>query len=208
MTPPMFSVSNLSKRYDDRVLFAQLSFAAERGCIALTDEQGSGKSTFLRIVAGAAGADAGEVLLDGQPLKDGTSARLVYVPEDFPEYPTDTGRAFLARIAAERGAALDEEILALADDFALTPHLDKRFEQMSFGTRKKFFFTATAIGRVDVVIADEPTSGLDAPSRAALARLFQALGEDRVVLFTSYDEGLVHACGAKVIGFADMTAPR
>lgn len=207
MTSPLLCVTNLSKRYDDRVLFDGLSFAADRGCIALEDEHGSGKSTFLRIVAGAAQADAGEVSLGGQRV-DATSgdavAGLFYVPEDFPDYPAETGRAFLARIASERKTTVDDDILVLADAFGLTPHLDKRFEQMSFGTRKKFFFTAAAIGHVDVIIADEPTSGLDGPSRAVLARQFETLGEDRLVLFTSYDEALVRASGAAVVRFADM----
>jgi heme-transporting ATPase len=196
-------------RYDDRVLFDGLSFAADKGCYALEDEHGSGKSTFLRVVAGAAAADAGEVRVGGRllnPASHDAATGLFYVPEDFPAYPVETGRAFLERIATDRQTALDDGIFALADAFGLTPHLDKRFEQMSFGTRKKFFFTAAAIGHVDVVIADEPTSGLDAPSRAVLAELFATLAEDRLVFFTSYDEQLVRASKAKVVSFDDLEA--
>lgn len=205
----MLRFENLSKRTEARVLFHGLSFAADAGCFALDAETGSGKSTLLRILAGAAEADEGEVWLGGHSLAHAASeakATLAYVPEDYAEYPVETGRVFLEQVAASQQTSLDAPTMALADAFGLTPHLDKRFEQMSFGTRKKFFLTAASIGTFSVVIADEPTSGLDGPSRAALGELFKTLAKDRLVLFTSYDENLVRASGAKVIGFADMKA--
>jgi heme-transporting ATPase len=207
MNAPRLSVNNLSKRVEERTLFDGLSYVAETGCIALADEHGSGKSTFLRILAGEAQADGGEVWVNGfsttTALREAKAA-LAYVPEDYAEYPVDTGRGFLERVAAEQQSTVDEDTMALADAFGLTPHLDKRFEQMSFGTRKKFFLTATAIGKFSVVIADEPTSGLDASSRAVLANLFKTLAKDRLVFFTSYDTDLVRASGANVLAFADM----
>ena len=205
----LLKFDKLSKRFDDRVLFQDLSFEAGTGCIALEDETGSGKSTLLRILTGEASADEGEVWLGGHSLTHATDearATLAYVPEDYAEYPVDTGRAFLEKAAASQQVSLDADTMALADAFGLTPHLDKRFEQMSFGTRKKFFFTATAIGTFSVVIADEPTSGLDGPSRKVLAELFKTLAKGCLVLFTSYDENLVRASEAKVISLADMKA--
>jgi heme-transporting ATPase len=75
---------------------------------------------------------------------------------------------------------------------------------MSFGTRKKIFLTAAALGDVKVVIADEPGAGLDAPARAVLIDLFKMLGEDRTVFFSSYDADFTQACGAKMISFAEL----
>ena len=205
----LLKFDRLSKRFDDRVLFEGLSFEAGAGCIALEDETGSGKSTLLRMLAGEASAGEGDVWLGGHSLTHATEAArttLAYVPENYAEYPVDTGRVFLEKAAAAQQVSLDADTMALADAFGLTPHLDKRFEQMSFGTRKKFFFTATAIGKFSVVIADEPTSGLDGPSRKVLAELFKTLAKDRLVLFTSYDETLVRASEAKVISLVDMKA--
>ncbi|WP_342791165.1 ABC transporter ATP-binding protein [Pigmentiphaga aceris] len=207
MNAHLLKFDNLSKRYEDRVLFQGLAYESGIGCIALEDDTGSGKSTLLRILAGEADADEGEIWLGGHSLAqvaDEAKAVLAYVPEDYAEYPIETGRAFLEKVAASQRVSLSADTLALADAFGLTPHLDKRFEQMSFGTRKKFFFTATAIGKFSVVLADEPTSGLDGPSRKVLSELFKTLAKDRLVFFTSYDENLVRASEAKMIRFADM----
>lgn len=207
MHAPLIRFDHLAKRFDDRTLFTGLSYAAGPGSIAIEGDTGTGKTTLLRLLAGEATPDSGDVFLAGHSLSQApreARASRVYVPEDLAEYPQETGRAFLERMAASRQVALDAKALALAEAFGLTPHLDKRFAQMSFGTRKKVLFTAMTIGRCPAIIADEPTSGLDTPSRRVLADVFRQLARDRAVFFTSYDEEFVRATGARVIRFTDM----
>jgi ABC-2 type transport system ATP-binding protein len=174
----MLRFDNLCKRYGERTVFHGLHYSASAGCVALNDESGSGKSTLLGILAGEIEADAGEVWLGGHSLRTAPLAAksaLTYVPEDCLTYPLETGREFLERVAAQRQTALGNHSLELADRFGLTPHLEKRFEQMSF-----------------------------AAARAVLIDLFKQLGQDRVVFFTSYDAAFTQACEAKAISFADL----
>ncbi|MCA8256820.1 ATP-binding cassette domain-containing protein [Burkholderia sp. AU31624] len=203
----MLRFDNLGKRYDKRVIFKGLHYASGAGCVALCDETGSGKSTLLAMLAGTLDADEGEVWIGGHSLRtaphDAKSA-LAYVPDDCLAYPLQTGRAFLDLVAAGRKTVVDARTLELADRFGLGPHLEKRFEQMSFGTRKKLFLTATTLGAPAVVIADDPDSGLDAASRAVLVDLFKTLAADRAVFFSTYDPALARACDARVITFAEL----
>lgn len=203
----MLRFDNLCKRYGERTVFQGLHYSVSAGCVALNDESGSGKSTLLGILAGEIEADAGEVWLDGHSLRTAPLAAknaLTFVPEDCLTFPLETGREFLERVAAQRNTALENHSLELADRFGLTPHLEKRFEQMSFGTRKKIFLTAASVGAPTIVIADEPAGGLDAAARAVLVDLFKQLGQDRVVFFTSYDAAFTQACEAKSISFTDL----
>jgi ABC-2 type transport system ATP-binding protein len=205
----MLRFENLCKHYGERTIFQGLHCSVDAGCVALNDESGSGKSILLSILAGEIEADAGEVWLGGHSLRSApvaARAALAYVPDDCLPGSMEIGRDFLERIATERQTALDSRVLELADRFGLTAHLEKRFEQMSFGTRKKIFLTAASIGQPAVVIADEPGGGLDAPARGVLVELFNLLGQDRVVFFTSYDAALTSACEAKVVSFADLAA--
>ncbi|MDN7488877.1 ABC transporter ATP-binding protein [Burkholderia sp. AU45274] len=203
----MLRFDNLGKRYDKRVIFKGLHYASGAGCVALCDETGSGKSTLLAILAGTLDADEGEVWIGGHSLRtaphDAKSA-LAYVPDDCLAYPLQTGREFLDLVAAGRKTVVDARTLELADRFGLGPHLEKRFEQMSFGTRKKLFLTATTLGAPAVVIADDPDSGLDAASRAVLIDLFKTLATDRAVFFSTYDPALTSACDARVTTFAEL----
>ena len=203
----MLRFENLCKRYDERVIFQGLRYNAGTECVALNDESGSGKSTLLAILAGEIEPDQGEVWVDGHSLRHATldaKVLVAYVPDDCMPNSQQTGREYLEQVALNRKTIVESQTLDLADRFGLTPHLGKRFEQMSFGTRKKIFLTAAALGDVKVVIADEPCAGLDAPARAVLIDLFRMLGKDRTVFFSSYDEDFTQACGAKMISFAEL----
>ncbi|WP_213776869.1 ATP-binding cassette domain-containing protein [Caballeronia sp. dw_276] len=205
----MLRFENLGKRYADRIIFEGLNYRAGTGCIALNDESGSGKTTLLGILAGSILADQGDVWINGHSLRAAPAlakSAVAYIPDDCLPGSMLTGRAYLEQVAFERDTTVGHDALGLADRFGLTPHLEKRFEQMSFGTRKKICLTAAAIGDVKVVIADEPVAGLDAPARGVLVDLFRTLAETRVVLFSSYDAAFSEACGAQTITFADLRA--
>ncbi|EIF33268.1 ABC-type multidrug transport system, ATPase component [Burkholderia sp. Ch1-1] len=204
---PMLRFENLSKRYGERLIFQGLHDDITSGCVALNDESGSGKSTLLGLLAGTIEPDAGEVWLGGHSLRTAPLAAksvLTYVPEDCMTYPDQTGREYLNKVASARKTAVTGDTLDLADRFGLTPHLDKRFEQMSFGTRKKIFLTAAVLGETRVLIADEPVGGLDAAARAVLVDLFRTLAQTRTVFFSSYDTVFTDACEARSVTFADL----
>jgi ABC-2 type transport system ATP-binding protein len=204
---PMLRFENLCKRYDERIVFHGLRYSAAAGCVALNDETGSGKSTLLAVLSGTIAADQGDVWIGGHSLHTASleaKCALAYVPDDCSAHPLQTGRAYLEWVASARNTVVDNRTAELANRFGLAPHLDKRFEQMSFGTRKKIFLTAAALGEAAVVVADEPGAGLDAAAHAVLIDLFNALAEDRTVFFASYDMALAQACNAKTISFADL----
>src|SRR5690606_16505298 len=106
--------------------------------------------------------DGGDVWIDGHSLTQTpqqAKARIAYVPHNCLAFPMQTGRGLLEKVASEKKAALDDAVLDLAYKLGLEPHLDKRFEQMSTGTRRKVFLTAAALGEPAVVVADGPSNG-------------------------------------------------
>lgn len=202
----MLRIDNLTKRYGDHLVFQGLTHTFAPGCYALCEEDSTGKSTLLNIIAGVIAPDGGDVWIDGHSLLHApqqAKARLAYVPDDCLAFPTLTGRGLLEQVAAEKNTVLDDDILDLAYDLGVEPHLGKRFEQMSTGTRRKVFLTAAALGDPAVVIADGPSNGLDKAARDVLADMFRFWARDRVVLFASYDAELVQASGACDFKLAD-----
>jgi ABC-2 type transport system ATP-binding protein len=209
--PGMLRIDNLSKRYGDHRLFEALTHSFPPGCVALCEEDSTGKSSLLGIIAGVIAPDGGDVWIDGYslihtPLQ--AKARMAYVPDNCLAFPMQTGRGLLEQAASEKNTTLDEGVLDLAYKLGLEPHLDKRFEQMSTGTRRKVFLTAAALGEPTVILADGPSNGLDARARAVLAEQFKIWSRDRVVLFASHDPELVRACGASAITVAALRQAR
>ena len=190
----MLRIENLSKRYGDHVVFQGLSRTFAPGCYALCEEENTGKSTLLGIIGGAISPDGGDVWIDGCSLVNDPAnfiARVSYVPDDCLLYPAMTGRQLLEQKAREKNVPLSADSVSLAYELGLSEHLDKRFEQMSTGTRRKVFLAAAALGSPAVIVADGPGDGLDAAARAVLARQFTDWSRDRVVLFASHDAELV-----------------
>ncbi len=203
----MLRIDNLGKRYGDHLVFQGLTHTFQPGCLALCEEDSTGKSSLLGIIAGAIAADAGEVWIDGHSLTREPAqarARLAYVPDNCLAAPMQTGRGLLEQVAAEKNAVLDASVFDLAFRLGLEPHLDKRFEQMSTGTRRKVYLTAAALGDPAVVVADGASNGLDAQARAVLAEQFKVWARDRVVLFASHDPELVQASGARQVKVAEL----
>ncbi len=197
----MLRIENLGKRYGDHAVFQGLTHTFGPGCVALCEQESTGKSSLLAIAAGVLAADEGEVWIAGHSLAREPRqalARLAYVPDDCLGQPGQTGIELLRQTAAAKNVPLDEATLDLARRLGLEPHLEKRFDQMSTGTRRKVFLAAAALGQPAVVIADGPDKGLDAQARAVLADTFANWARDRVVLFASHDPDLVRACGARV----------
>jgi ABC-type multidrug transport system ATPase subunit len=203
----MIRIDNLSKRYGDHLIFQGLTHTFSPGCMALCEEDSTGKSSLLSILAGVMAPDAGDVWIEGHSLTHAprqAKARLAYVPDNCLAFPSQTGRGLLEQVALEKNTTVDDTVLDLAYRLGLEPHLDKRFEQMSTGTRRKVFITAAGLGEPAAVIADGPSSGLDAQARVVLAEQFRAWSRDRVVLFASHDRELVQACAASAITVAAL----
>lgn len=203
----MLRIDNLSKRYGDYLVFQGLTHTFTPGCVALCEEDSTGKSSLLGIIAGALAPDSGYVWIDGHSLTHApqqAKSRLAYVPDNCLTLPTQTGRGLLLQVAQEKQVMLDDAVLDLAYQLGLEPHLDKRFEQMSTGTRRKVYLTAAALGKPAVVIADGASNGLDAAARAVLADVFKTWARDRVVLFASHDAELVAASEARRVNVADL----
>jgi heme-transporting ATPase len=205
----MLRIENIRKRYGEHVIFQGLHHRFGAGCVALCDENGSGKSTLLGILAGTVDADEGDVWINGHSLREApfeAKSSLAYVPDDCMAYPFQTGREFLEFVASTKKTVVDHVTLEVAHRFGLAPHLEKRFEQMSLGTRKKIFLSAVTLGKPSVIVADEPSNGLDAAARGVLMDMFRTLAEDRVVFFSSHDPEFTEGCRARTISFADLGA--
>ena len=198
----MLRLENLSKSYDNHPVFQGLNYTFKPGCYALCEEDSTGKSTLLAVIAGALSPTAGDVWIDEHSLgqtPQQAKARLAYIPENCLQFPLMTGRELLEQAAAEKNTAIDEAVLDAAQRLDLTEHLDKRFEQMSTGMRRKVYLCAAALGQAAVIVADGPTNGLDGSACKALAQLFKTWGQNRVVLFASYDTDWVQSCGASML---------
>src|SRR5271154_1776657 len=69
-TTPLLEMRGISKGFPGVIALDQVSLRIDRGEVAaLCGENGAGKSTLMKILGGVHQPDAGEILIDGQPVK-------------------------------------------------------------------------------------------------------------------------------------------
>ncbi|PAW65658.1 MAG: ABC transporter ATP-binding protein [Opitutia bacterium Tous-C1TDCM] len=167
--------------------------------VALRGESGSGKTTFLNLIAGILAADAGKVEIDGtemtalsEPKRDRLRAdKLGYIFQTFNllQGYTVVENVLLGMSFGPRGAdrAHAREMLGRV---GLGHRLDHFPHQLSTGQQQRVAVARALANRPKLVLADEPTGNLDRKhSREALALIREVSREQgAALLLVSHDE--------------------
>jgi len=149
----------VAKRYGDRTLFEGFSYSFQRGeRVGLVGPNGSGKTTFLDLVAGLTLPDAGKVV-QGETLKIGyyTQAGMSADPG---MKVIDAVREFGDYIPLKKGRQLSAQQLLERFLFDRSAQYDY-IEKLSGGERKRLFLCTVLIQNPNFLILDEPTNDLD-----------------------------------------------
>lgn len=206
---PSLRCEGLCVSYGRKHVFRGLDLSLGAGIHALRGPNGIGKSTVLRVLAGAQAWDAGQVWIDGidlaQPPRQARQ-RLSYVADEAVAYPFMTGWDLLDFCAWAKRSTIDESVEAAIRDFGLQSHLATRFDAMSLGTARKMAICAGLIGKPAVLLLDEPSNGLDRASVEHLAALLRERAGDTVILLSSHDDDFLQATGAASLFMEDLMA--
>jgi len=166
--------------------------------VALLGENGSGKSTFLKVVARIVPAERGELRLDGRPLESvgrrESARRIAYLPQSldlvFPIRCLDLvlqGRAPHSRTFSADSAEDHERALAAMRTCDVEHLAGRDAAEISGGERRRVFLARAVAQAAGVWLLDEPTSGLDPRHRLEFLELLARTHEERattVVLVT------------------------
>ena len=186
--PPEFDVAvrHASLRYGGAFLIRDLDFVLPGGrWTCLLGPSGVGKSSLLRVIAGLAALDRGEVLCtDGRPL----AGRLAWMSQHDDLLPWLSVIDNVTLGARLRGEPADRaRAVELLERVGLVPQKDQLPATLSGGQRQRAALARTLMEDRPVVLMDEPFSALDAITRARLQVLAAGLLAGRTVLLVTHD---------------------
>lgn len=212
MSTPALKITGMRKRYGAAPVLEGVEFEAHAGEVhALLGENGAGKSTLMRILAGVIGADAGQVLLHGQPVTLGSpvAARAAGIRTVFQEMSTITQLTVadnllfgsepttfgVIRRRRRRAAALELlERFGLARIDPSTPVAD-----LGLGDRQLLEVVKALREPPSVLILDEATSALSsADSEWVLEQAGQAARRGAIVLQITHRMAEVRSCADRI----------
>jgi biotin transport system ATP-binding protein len=194
-------LDGVSVRFGDRLALDDVSCDLSARRIAVVGANGSGKSTFARLLNGLVTATAGQVLVNGlDPSRDKRAVRrevgfIFCNPDSQIVMPTvSEDLAFSLRNRGLSSAQISERVAETLERFGLTPLAAERCFELSSGQKQLLAVAAVFISNPSVVVADEPTALLDAHNTKLIRRhlLDEALAQTVVVV--THDLSLAAQC--------------
>jgi phospholipid/cholesterol/gamma-HCH transport system ATP-binding protein len=170
--PIILEVNGLRKHFGEHVVLASVSLVVSRGSIvSVLGRSGTGKSVFLKCVAGLLTPDAGEVRFENGPLA-GFRRRCSYLFQGNALFDSLTAVENVA-LPLEQTTPLGKREIAQAarealKNLGLEKFADHFPAQMSGGMQKRLALARALVTRPELVLFDEPTAGLDPPARNAV----------------------------------------
>jgi ABC-2 type transport system ATP-binding protein len=180
--PTMIEAHNLVKKYAGQAAVAGVSLSIPAGEIyGLVGSDGAGKTTTIRMLAGALKADQGVCSIAGFDLATKTEdarAQIGYLSQRFSLYEDLTvleNIRFFAEVRGMRPDAWLPRCLEILEFVGLATFKDRRAGQLSGGMRQKLGLASALVARPRVLLLDEPTTGVDPVTRQDFWQLIIAL---------------------------------
>lgn len=163
----MLQARDLCFSHPGRALFSHWSADLPAGVTLVRGDDGAGKSTLLHLLAGQLPADAGELSIHGQSLRDAPATYRAQVFFTEPRTalfdaltPTEYFEAQSRRYPAFDANALKH----LVEGLALEEQLGKQLFMLSTGSRRKVFLAAAFASGAALTLLDMPFGALDKAS--------------------------------------------
>ncbi|RDG31554.1 ABC transporter ATP-binding protein [Streptomyces corynorhini] len=183
----MIELAGVTKRYGEKVVVDDLTFAVRAGCVTgFLGPNGAGKSTTMRMMLGLDRPSAGTVLIDDKPYAS------------LPEPLRHVGALLDARAMHGGRSAYDNlRCLALSnniplsrvnealEEVGLTAVAKKRPNGFSLGMAQRLGIAAALLGDPRIVMLDEPVNGLDPEGIHWIRTLMKDLAAQGRTVFVS-----------------------
>lgn len=200
----MIDIKNITKKYDDRVIFKNFSLKINDGeFVVITGKSGCGKSTLLNIIGLLEDPDKGKVVIDGEKILSPQSKNAVkvirnkisYVFQNFALVDEETVKYNLMLALRYVKLSHKEKENKIADALAkvgLCGYENKKIYQLSGGEQQRVSLARVFLKPSEIILADEPTGSLDKENAAIVINILKRINRDygKTVLIVTHDENL------------------
>ena len=181
---------NLSKAFENRELFENVSMLIERGeRVFITGENGCGKSTLLKMILGRLRRDSGKITL-------GANVKIGYFDQTLAEISTN--KTVLDEVWDDYRAMPETQVRnALAAFLFKGDDVYKITSSLSGGEKARLALLKLMLSGANFLVLDEPTNHLDIKSREALESSFDTF--DGTMLVVSHDRYFINRLSTRIL---------
>ncbi len=189
----VIKVQSLSKNFGALKAVDQLSFEVEAGQVyGFLGQNGSGKSTTIRMLLSLIHPSEGQIEIFGQSLTNNRSAILEQVgavierPDLYPYLTAHEHLTLFAKLRKQKISA--SKIEATLSQVGLLARANDKVQTYSLGMKQRLGIGIALLHDPALIILDEPTNGLDPQGIADIRQLIKSLSKDqgKTVLVSSH----------------------
>ena len=181
------SVSDLSKKYDDRLAVSHINFEVPLGTVCgFVGPNGSGKTTTMRMLLGLITPTTGQGHILGEPIEHPEKylSRVGAMIEGPAFYPALSGHENLMVLARLGGFPI-ERVQTLLEKVGLGDRGKSKYKTYSLGMKQRLGIAAALLPDPKLLMLDEPTNGLDPEGIQEVRALLRELANDGTTVFVS-----------------------
>ena len=185
----VLSVENLEKSYNT-LLFKNISFEIKRGeHVAIIGDNGTGKTTILKIINGLVDADSGMIKL-------GTNVHIGYYDQE--QHNLTDENTLFEEIANSYPNMTNTKIRNTLAAFMFTGEdVFKRVSDLSGGEKGRLSLAKLMLSEANLIILDEPTNHLDMASKEILENAIN--NYTGTVLYVSHDRYFINQTASRIL---------
>ena len=196
-------VSNVGKKYKDKMLVEDVSFTVKKGeILGIVGLNGSGKTVLLKCICGLMDYNTGTIKVDGKIIgKDCEYPKNMGVIIETPGFlPYHSGYKNLEYLASLRKKITKQDVKNVLVKVGLAGEEKKLVAKYSLGMRQRLGIAQAIMENPELLILDEPMNGLDKDGIVEVRKiLLDMKAEGKTMIVTSHNEEDIKVLCDKVI---------
>ena len=198
-----FTVSNLKYGYSKKSVLKSVNISAGKGdIIAVTGENGQGKTTLMKILCGLLKEQEGSIKYKGKLFKYKSRRKLCYMVMQ------DVIHQLFSESVIEEFDLSDsktkkEEVEEILTKLELIKFKDKYPLCLSGGQMQRLAVAVGILMNREIIIFDEPTSGLDYLNMLEISEIIKKFSKGKIVFIVTHDTELIDNTCNKLLEISD-----
>jgi ABC-2 type transport system ATP-binding protein len=185
----LIQLNYISKFFEEVTAVDSVSLNIEKGDIyGLLGPNGAGKTTTIRMMMGIIEPDAGEIMCNGNLIRQDDRLNFGYLPEERGLYQKQKLKEtlqYFGRLRSLSEKGLNSEIDMWLERFNFSNSANRKIEELSKGNQQKVQFILALLHKPEFIVLDEPFTGLDPLNQVLLKDIIQEKREEGVTFIFS-----------------------